>query len=97
MVPGQGRVQEGARAPERDPARGVVQLAVVHASGELDTGVLEPQSRALHQISHATVEKHDVAVVDGDRGMEAVDRIVGRDGPLEVWEEGRGRRADNRR
>ena len=27
MVSGQGRVQEGARASERDPARGLVQLA----------------------------------------------------------------------
>jgi len=31
VVSGQGRVQEGARVAERDPARGVVQLAVVHA------------------------------------------------------------------
>jgi hypothetical protein len=31
MVRGQARVQEGRRATERDPARGVVQLGLVTA------------------------------------------------------------------
>ena len=38
---------------------------------KLDAGVPEPRSPTFRQISHAAVEQHDIAEVNGDRGMEA--------------------------
>src|SRR6266446_5837602 len=45
---------------------------------------------------HTAVEDHDIAVVDGNRGMEEVDCVVDRDGPLEVREERPGQSSDDR-
>ena len=47
MAPGQGRVQEGPRAEESDPGRGLVQLAVVARRPEKKREPAPPATRRI--------------------------------------------------